>query len=258
MGAIEYTGDGYAHFHLVMSAPLPEALIRQLWMECGGGIAAKVRPITSQLMLENKVRYCLKNAFNMPWNDGPDDKGRRSIFNSTGIGYYSAEAKERRRRAARSGREMGRSEDVEKALRELGEYQDALADALSIAGGEDVVLPDGRTGVLLSWTRYRAHVLVDGREETFRPLEVEPVGFEPPFQLVETITPWAVKRREPVMSDAERLAQQERFKQIRMAARTATYTEVRSDGSRVRWTYDRKTGQMTKEVLSRSVGPLDT
>jgi hypothetical protein len=258
MAAVEYAGNGYAHLHLVISTPLPGAVIRQLWFECGGGIAAEVEPITSRFKLEEKIRYCLKNAFNTPWNDGPDDKGRRSIFNSTGIGYYSAGAKERRLRAARVGREMGRSDEVENALRELGEYQDVLADALSTAAGEDVVLPDGRTGVLLSWNRYRAHVLVDGREETFGPLEVEPEGFEQPLRLVETITPWSVRRREPAVSNEDRVAQKKRFEQIRMNARTTTYTDVRSDGSRVRWTYNQNTGQMTEEVLSRSVGSLDT
>jgi hypothetical protein len=91
----------------------------------------------------------------------------------------------------------------------------------------------------------------------FGPLEVEPVDFEPPLRHVETITPWSVKKREPSTSDAERLAQQERFKRIRMDARTTTYTEVRCDGSRVRWTYDQATDEMKREVLSRSVGPLD-
>jgi hypothetical protein len=108
------SGDRW-HLHVLVSATFPDygsdgaarEMMRVQWFEAGGGAVGKVKRIREGYTersddgtpdgIEGAVGYVVKYAFKDAATSMAEQDSRRSLIASQGIGYHSAEAKERRR-----------------------------------------------------------------------------------------------------------------------------------------------------------------
>lgn len=108
------SGDRW-HLHVLVSATFPDygsdgaarEMMRIQWFEAGGGAVGKVKRIREGYTersddgtpdgIEGAVGYVVKYAFKDAATSMEEQDSRRSLIASQGIGYHSAEAKERRR-----------------------------------------------------------------------------------------------------------------------------------------------------------------
>jgi hypothetical protein len=121
-GAFELhsSGDRW-HLHLIVAATFPDhggdgaarEMMRVQWFESGGGAVGKVKRIREGWTarsddgtpdgIEGAVGYVVKYAFKDAATSMQEQDSRRSLIASQGIGYHSAEAKERRKEKAQEG-----------------------------------------------------------------------------------------------------------------------------------------------------------
>lgn len=99
VSAVESHGTGFAHMHVVMSAPgLDADELAAQWFAVGGGVMVDVQSVNGSgdsQELARRVGYVVKYAIKDAQN--PDrPRGRRFLLSSQGHGYDSAPAKARR------------------------------------------------------------------------------------------------------------------------------------------------------------------
>lgn len=273
LGVVEPHQDGRPHIHGVASLPLSGELIRAKWMKFGGGAQCRAKEITDEegteegSGLKRLVAYLFKHHFDAMAYKTKHRTTYRSLYASQGIGYNSAKAKAERRRFARRQREQAEAAQMETAQTEapaplpeklnsskpVREVYSRTAferwhrQALEGAVGDSVTFPGGEGMLVALPPGESACVKVEDVTIRVDPQDLLPSGVTPPHII-------RYRMSEPggmpsYFEDLEDMT--ERFRQLQRGYRRVSCILEDRNGRRVRWTYDRQTGQMRQRVVEK-------
>ena len=278
--------DGW-HIHAVLSAAVPERVVRWQWFAAGGGCVLDAQQLdtpsqvadqeerkVAEGALRKAIGYCVHKPLHVAGATG---------YASQGDGYSSEKSRRRRRRAVEeqqsdqessdreslvTNRETERSEPetgsesaghgrkcrrvrVEKEVVEsTEECRRLLKRALRRRVGTWVRV-NGGPAVRLLKVADRLTVVEEGAGRTRT--DLSPFDIDAQVPDIQRFIPMQVDRQQQTselqQSSEEPVLTEERFRRVRNACRTASYVGTDEQGRRCRWTYDQDQQTVEKEVL---------